>query len=771
MAVLFKAYRDANGEIVYVRENSYQDLNIGTGLTRAPGMDKTTSNDELTNETVPGPHTHVASEITDFDTEVANNTAVTANTAKRSYPLADENKLANIEANAKDDQNADEVPFDNTGSDLTSTNLEAAVKEVRTSVGTDIAAHEAEVDPHPIYLNDTRGDVRYYTKTQLDSGQLDIRYFTESELNAGALDTRYYTETELNSGALDTRYYTEGENDTLLNAKQDISEKGQPLGYASLDANGHVPSNQLSPTVIGETFVVADIPARDALVVGGGVGEISDGDVVIVNDASADPMVDSGGATYRWDGAAYQKILTPDAPVQSVNGQTGIVNLNTDDVSEGSTNQYFTQTRVSANTDVLANTAHRNITTGGNPHGTSITETIAADPGTDITTAELEQLTDNSDAGSLHNHDSQYYTETELDGGQLDTRYYTQTQLDNGQLDTRYYTETETDALLADKVTGPASATDSDFAQFDGTTGKLIKGGISLVDEDDMVSDSNTAVPTQQSTKAFVQRDHIRLINQPGHGFSLTNNIPLPAFLNGSTVELAQADDENTLSAFFITRIIDANNFEIRFNGIHEVPSHGLTVGNYYYLDNSIAGEVTIAEPLNSLDDVVFYVLDGNNLVLIDNRPIDRESLEKYLIKTSNTNTSTNINEIAPQEVPLTGTTEVNENNYYNVVGNGIEITRTRSYKLIANVHYTSTGQRVALQGRFYINGNPVGAITSTGYIRSSTGHDEASLHLTEYFALTAGDVVTFRTNRESTVSTPANLAQVGSSNMMIEAR
>lgn len=50
------------------------------------------------------------------------------------------------------------------------------------------------------------------------------------------------------------------------------------------------------------------------------------------------------------------------------------------------------------------------------------------------------------DAGQL---DTRYYTEAELDGGQLDTRYYTEAELDAGQLDTRYYTEGETDAEIA----------------------------------------------------------------------------------------------------------------------------------------------------------------------------------------------------------------------------------------------------------------------------------------------------------------------------------
>lgn len=43
--------------------------------------------------------------------------------------------------------------------------------------------------------------------------------------------------------------------------------------------------------------------------------------------------------------------------VDSVNTQTGAVVLDTDDVSEGSTNLYYTEARVSANTDVTANTA------------------------------------------------------------------------------------------------------------------------------------------------------------------------------------------------------------------------------------------------------------------------------------------------------------------------------------------------------------------------------------------------------------------------------
>lgn len=40
-------------------------------------------------------------------------------------------------------------------------------------------------------------DIRYYTKTLLDAGQLDNRYFTRQQLTGGQLDERYYTKEDL----------------------------------------------------------------------------------------------------------------------------------------------------------------------------------------------------------------------------------------------------------------------------------------------------------------------------------------------------------------------------------------------------------------------------------------------------------------------------------------------------------------------------------------------------------------------------------------------
>jgi hypothetical protein len=63
--------------------------------------------------------------------------------------------------------------------------------------------------------------------------------------------------------------------------------------------------------------------------------------------------------------------LVDGSPCEIVFFTSSQVINDTDDVAEGSTNLYYLESRVSANTDVSSNTAHRNIT-DGNPHGTNL---------------------------------------------------------------------------------------------------------------------------------------------------------------------------------------------------------------------------------------------------------------------------------------------------------------------------------------------------------------------------------------------------------------
>ena len=78
------------------------------------------------------------------------------------------------------------------------------------------------------------------------------------------------------------------------------------------------------------------------------------------------------------------------------------------------------------------------------------------------------------DGGQL---DNRYYTETEIDGGQLDSRYYTETELDGGQLDNRYYTETELDAGQLDNRYYTETEADNRFVN---VTGDTITGNLDV---------------------------------------------------------------------------------------------------------------------------------------------------------------------------------------------------------------------------------------------------------------------------------------------------
>lgn len=135
--------------------------------------------------------------------------------------------------------------------------------------------------------------------------------------------------------------------DTALGTKIPASEKGAANGVATLSSVGKVPTSQLPALAITEVFVVADIAARNALVAGADDGQVQEGDVAIV-------LSDSGflnnRKSYIYDGTGWQILNDGDA-VDSVNGQTGTVVLDTDDVAEGSSNLYWTETRFDASFD------------------------------------------------------------------------------------------------------------------------------------------------------------------------------------------------------------------------------------------------------------------------------------------------------------------------------------------------------------------------------------------------------------------------------------
>ena len=75
------------------------------------------------------------------------------------------------------------------------------------------------------------------------------------------------------------------------------------------------------------------------------------------------PEAPNDGDSYVRKNEGWESLTHPTDLVTSVNTQTGAVVLDSDDIAEGSSNLYFTDARVSANTNVTANTAKVGITT------------------------------------------------------------------------------------------------------------------------------------------------------------------------------------------------------------------------------------------------------------------------------------------------------------------------------------------------------------------------------------------------------------------------
>jgi len=151
--------------------------------------------------------------------------------------------------------------------------------------------------------------------------------------------------------------------DTGLGTKVNNSEKGAANGVATLGADSKLTASQIPAIAITDTFVVASEAAMLALT-------CEQGDVAVRTDVSKSYILVSGLPSVL---ANWQELLTPMSPVQSVNGQTGVVVLSTSDISEGTNKYYVTAT---ARGDIIASSIVDGDTTHA-PDGNSVFDALA----------------------------------------------------------------------------------------------------------------------------------------------------------------------------------------------------------------------------------------------------------------------------------------------------------------------------------------------------------------------------------------------------------
>ncbi len=124
----------------------------------------------------------------------------------------------------------------------------------------------------------------------------------------------------------------EGTNLYFTNARVDAriaAQKGQPNGITPLGPDSLIPTQYLPPLAITETYVVDSQAAQLAL-------DAQEGDVAVRTDLSKN-FIHNGGTSGTM--ADWTELLTPAAPVQSVNGQTGNVVLTAADVGAATATQ------------------------------------------------------------------------------------------------------------------------------------------------------------------------------------------------------------------------------------------------------------------------------------------------------------------------------------------------------------------------------------------------------------------------------------------------
>ena len=315
---------------------------------------------------------------------------------------------------------------------------------------------------------------------------------------------------------------------------------------------GKIPSSQIPAIAITEVFAAADITARNAITIGTSDGEVQEGDVVVVVDASSDAAITAGAASYIYDGSAYVLLKAGDE-VLSVNGETGVVTLDADNISDAVTVNKFATAAQLAKVDFLTVTQEVDLdtlesdTTANNAKvsadGSVVTHSDVTNAGSGaiITVLERADIVANTaakhDALTLNAGDSSQDSAS-LSGQELTINAATtstdgvmssedKTKIDSieasatadqtgAEIKAAYEAEADTNAYndaAVSKLGGIEALADVTDATNVNAAGAVMESdattvGMSFViDEDSMVSDSATKVPTQQSVKAYIDNN------------------------------------------------------------------------------------------------------------------------------------------------------------------------------------------------------------------------------------------------------------------------
>jgi len=119
-----------------------------------------------------------------------------------------------------------------------------------------------------------------------------------------------------------------------------------------------------------------------------------------------------------------------------------------------------------------------------------------------------------------------------------------------------------------------------------------------------LVADSDGMVSSGEASRLLED------VNQTAHGFSQLEAV----HHDGTNWVKAVATDGDLDAHTIVTSVVDVDNFVITTVGAVTVTGHGLSVGEYYWLDQTTAGALTDVKPSTGVAQSLLYVRDANTL-------------------------------------------------------------------------------------------------------------------------------------------------------------
>ena len=270
---------------------------------------------------------------------------------------------------------------------------------------------------------------------------------------------------------------------------------------------------------------------------------------------------------------------------QIVTKTRNLTGFDTDDLSEGSTNLYFTNARADARVQAAIKDED-NFASNSATHIPSQQSVKAYVDG---------QTTDETAEGSTN----LYYTNARVD------THLNQSSAGSGQIlgwngsDYAWVNDASGSSLTVQEEGSSLSTA--------ATTLNFVGSGVT--------ASGSGATKTITISGGGSSTGNTTDVTQSSHGFAAKDAIRH----NGSSWVKAQADDNSTLALGIVTAVADSNNFTIAQAGRFTISSHGLTVGQWYYLSSSSAGGLTATEP--AISQPIVYVESANVIFVYPYRP------------------------------------------------------------------------------------------------------------------------------------------------------